>query len=127
MKASLKFEATNPKDRKGIFQMCCDRLLLDSDKVAKELKIKSIPSGYSVNIDTLFAFFYKYKLQGTFDFGNKTVSVICEQLIAKPKSPITHPEDIPSTEADEKIELTPLDPDLMKKDDDTLPEDDNPF
>lgn len=116
----LKFDANSPKDRKDIFTLVCESLLLDTEKEAKAFGIKKTAGGYVVNIDSLFNFFYKKKLKGSFDFGDNMIDVWFEVKTPKPIDPIEEPEKIEETEADEVTDsglkdFTPLDEELMEK------------
>lgn len=119
---NLKLDANSPKDRKDIFVMICDALQLDAEKEAEAFNINSTKSGFNVNVDALFNFFYKKKLKGGFDFGENTISVSFQVKPPKAIDPITEPEKIEETEVDEIDEsgFTPLDKELMDKGDDEI-------
>jgi hypothetical protein len=83
-----------------MFSALCVRLLLDQQKEAEKLGIKSTAAGLEVSVGHLFALCYTRKLDANFEFELGIITVFCEIRHAKGVAAINMPEAIANTEVD---------------------------
>ncbi|MHA1166314.1 MAG: hypothetical protein ACTSRU_00720 [Candidatus Hodarchaeales archaeon] len=130
---TLTFKSNDVKARKEVFTRVCELMNLNIEAQIKNFDIGSTGNGLNVNIEKMFMFFNKHKLEGKFNFEDKTIEIHVPEKPLTGKKVVEAPESINSTAVDDgfkSVTTEEVEESIEQKvEDDTEKEedDDSPF
>jgi len=127
---TLSFKSNDVKARKEVFVRICELMNLNLDAQVKNFEIGNTGNGLNVNIEKMFMFFNKHKLEGEFNFEKKTIDVHVPEKALTGKKVVEEPENINSTSVDEdfkNVTVEDVEASIPKATEEDPEDDDSPF